>query len=133
MRETGEGVTYAEVRQWAVYLKTFTASDLASSMRTTQEVGERGVKALLWHGICRDTGDWIPGPDGEPEPLIEYIPPVYRIYNREKVPPPERVVGYTEVPVRGLPINLSKRGARTSQVGSRRPGRVNGQKPSGAL
>ena len=44
-------VTYAEVRTWAIWLDRFTASDLADVMGVSYEVGQRGVNALLWHGI----------------------------------------------------------------------------------
>lgn len=66
-------VTYAEIRDWAVWLQLFTASDLADAMGVNIEWGRRGVKALLWHGICEDTGDVIDGPFG-PEPIIGYVP-----------------------------------------------------------
>jgi hypothetical protein len=132
VREDGQGATYAEVRRWAVWLKMFTADDLAQAMGVSVAVGERGIKALLWHGICRDTGDTLPGSTG-PQPLIEYVPLPERIYNREKVPPPERVVGYTELfGRRGFQVSLRQRG-RESRTGTWRPGRTNGQKKAPAV
>jgi hypothetical protein len=135
VREDGQGATYAEVRRWAVWLKMFTADDLAQAMGVSVAVGERGIKALLWHGICRDTGDTLPGPDG-PQALIEYVPLPERIYIREKVPPPERIVGYTELfGRRGFQVTLRQQSRRESRTGTWRPGRTQGpkEKPTGVV
>jgi hypothetical protein len=66
-------VTYSEIRSWAVWLHTFTASDLADAMGVDLYWGQRGIKALLWHGICEGTGEFLDGPDG-PEEIISYKP-----------------------------------------------------------
>lgn len=92
------GVTYAEIRQTAVYLRLFTARDLAAVMRVDLEVGKRGVKALRWHGIIEPTGDFAPTQNGDgPEAIWRYkpLPPGPRIHHTKV--PPERVVGYTEI------------------------------------
>lgn len=62
-------VSYGEVRAWAYWLRIFTASDLADAMGVTTELGDRGVRALLWHGIAEDTGDWVGG-----ERIIQMLP-----------------------------------------------------------
>lgn len=66
---TGVGVTYSEVRDWAVWLNVFTATDMADAMGVDEAVGRRAVLALLWHGICEETGEVING-----YPLIRYKP-----------------------------------------------------------
>lgn len=71
--EDSQAVTYVEVRWWAVWLDKFTARDLADAMGVSLDVGQRGVKALLWHGICEQTGVVWEGPDG-PEPVVGYKP-----------------------------------------------------------
>lgn len=128
MRESGQGATYAEVRRWAVWLKTMTARDLAAVMGVTLEVAERGVKALLWHGICEDTGDTLSGPDG-PERIISYVPLPAGPREHVTLTPPERIVGYTEIlSPRGRQVSFRNGRARSSGVGTWRPGRQ--QQPS---
>lgn len=121
--DTGRA-TYAEVRRWAVWLECFTARDLANAMGVNLEVGRRGVKALLWHGICEDTGDAVSGPEG-PEAIISYVPlpPGPREHVTEV--PPERIVGYTEIlSRRGVgPVSRSNGRMRVSTPGLWRPGR----------
>lgn len=123
-------ITYAEIRTWAIWLGAFTAQDLADALGAPLEVGERGIKALLWHGICEDSGDKIPGRSGKPEAIIHYIPPVPGSPPRPRHPPPEVVVFFEmggdplKVP-RGMPV--PKRGAQDiSQTGMRRPTRRQG-------
>lgn len=102
-----QAVTYVEVRWWAVWLDKFTARDLADAMGVSLEVGERGVKALLWHGICEETGVVWEGPDG-PERVIGYkpLPPGPRDAFTH-TPEWKTTPGcYAEAPVRGLPIRL---------------------------
>lgn len=67
------GVTYNEIRWWAVWLDKFTAADLADAMGVNVEVGERGVRALLWHGICEHTGVEFDTPYGQ-MPVVSYKP-----------------------------------------------------------
>lgn len=129
-------ITYAEVRTWAIWLERFTAQDLADTLGAPLEVGERGVKALLWHGICEETGDRIRGRAGLEE-IIRYIPPVPGSPPRPRHPPPE-VVLYFELggdPLkmpRGLPVPQgSKRDL--SQSGMRRPTRRQGQGKRGQV
>lgn len=123
-------VTYNEVRWWAVWLDTFTARDLAQAMGVDLSWGERGVRALLWHGICEDTGEALEGPDG-PEAIIHYkpIPPGPRVHPRET--PPEIVVvreaGGDPLGVRrGMPVAMNGDRARRSRVGNWHPGRTQG-------
>lgn len=67
-------LTYDEIREWAIKLTRFTASDLARAMGVTQEVAERAVLALCEDGICANTGDELDGPYGY-EYVVEYVPP----------------------------------------------------------
>jgi hypothetical protein len=67
-------LTYDEIREWAVILGAFTASDLARAMGVDVEVGRRAVNALCLQEICVNTGDMLDGPHGY-EPVIEYVPP----------------------------------------------------------
>jgi hypothetical protein len=71
---THSALTYDEIREWAVILGAFTASDLARAMGVDLEVGERAVNALCLQEICVNTGDMLDGPHGY-EPVIEYVPP----------------------------------------------------------
>lgn len=111
--------TYSEVRWWAVWLDTFTASDLAQAMGVSYEVGRRGIKALLWHGIVLDTGDTIDGPEG-PEQIITYkpLPPGPRFHPHET--PPEIAVpgAYSLAPPRGRPVPANLNGASRRRVAS---------------
>src|SRR3954469_13212204 len=96
-------VTYTEVRWWAIYLDTFTASDLADAMAVSRPVAQRFIRALLWHGICEDTGDELDGEYGS-EPIISYVPLPPGPNEHETQTPVERLVGYTDViEVRGMP------------------------------
>lgn len=118
-------VTYDEVRQWARWLIIFTARDLADAMGVDVSVGERGVRALIFHGICERTGE-LPGPDG-PEDVIEYLPLPPGPTHRPRQTPPE-VVAFFEAggdPLRverGFPVP-ARRHRDNSLVGRRRPGR----------
>lgn len=67
-------LTYAEVREWAVILGTFTASDLAREMGVDHDTGVRSVNALCRQGMCVNTGDMLDGPHGY-EPIVTYVPP----------------------------------------------------------
>lgn len=89
-------VSYSEIRWWSRWLDTFTASDLADAMGVDLSMGRKGIKALLWHGICEDTGDMLDGPEG-PEPIIHYIPLPPGPREHYTMVPPERMVGYTEI------------------------------------
>lgn len=103
----GSGVTYHEVRSWAVWLQVFTASDLADALGADLSIGERGVRALLYHGICTDTGDVIDGPDGS-EAIVAYVP-LPPGPNEHETAPPEwaRWPAYSEVmSPRGLPVRI---------------------------
>jgi hypothetical protein len=107
------GVTYSEIRDWAVWLDLFTASDLAYSMGCSDEVAQRGINALLWHGICEDTG----GIDTMGDPIIGYIPlppgpnehwtgaPEWRTCVQDLIPPH-----------RGMPIRLIDDTKRRNQM-----------------
>lgn len=95
-------VTYDEVRAWAVWLRIFTASDLAEAMAVNVAVAERGIKALLWHGICYDTDDSFRG-----ERIIAYVPLPPGPTEHETGTPPEIIVGYTDILTpRGITIRI---------------------------
>ena len=114
-----------------MWLVTFTARDLAGALHCSLEVAQRGVKALLWHGICEVLEEDFPGPEG-PEPLIGYIPLPEgpKVHPREA--PPEVVVpremgGDPLRVVRGMPIGspaYAKAARHHSTAGTRRPGRT---------
>jgi hypothetical protein len=111
-------VTYDEIRWWAIYLDTFTASDLADAMGVDVSFGEKGVKALLWHGICEDTGEELDGPFGLPERVISYIPLPPGPKEHETKPPEWRSTPgcYELAPVRGMPIRLIDNTERRNQM-----------------
>lgn len=71
---TPEQVTYGEIRMWARWLGMFTASDLADAMGVDHEVGLKGIRALLWHGLVSETGDELDGYYGA-EAIVEYNDP----------------------------------------------------------
>lgn len=104
-------VTYAEIRWWAVTLDTFTASDLADSMGVSREWGERGVRALKWHGIVEGTGDYLDGVDG-PEEICTYVPlppgpdahPHPHAPNPARLPP--ELAHFTIHVERGMPVRI---------------------------
>lgn len=73
-QRTHTGLTYAEVIEWAVFLGTFTAGDLANEMGVDLWTGGRCVEALVHQRVCRNTGDMIDGPNGY-EYVIEYVQP----------------------------------------------------------
>lgn len=121
-------VTYAEVRRWARWLDTFTATDLANALHADHAVAVRGVKALLHQGVCVDTGDTLDG-----EQLIEYVPLPAGPREHFTEPPPEIVVpremGGDPLRVqRGVPVGMRVRG-KTSVSGQWRPGRTQGGRP----
>jgi len=70
----------------ARWLNAFTATELADALHVHPDVGAKFVKALLWQGICEDTGIVLETASG-PEPLIEIIPLPKTIYKRNKYPP----------------------------------------------
>jgi hypothetical protein len=118
---------YAECRTWARWLGVFTASDLANVMGVSVEVGERGVTALLHHGICERTGEFLDGPDGELEEIIGYVPLPDGPSEHWTDIPPEIQVGYTEIlSPRGVPVTLGvNTSGKSSRSGFWRPGRRN--------
>jgi hypothetical protein len=102
-------VTYNEVRRWARWLGVFTYEELADALHVHPEVGRRMVKALIYHGICEDTGDLLPALEGDGEiAVIEYIPIPWRIWPRDKRPPEWKSTPgcYELAPVRGLPVRI---------------------------
>jgi hypothetical protein len=86
-RPQHSALTYSEIREWAVILGAFTASDLARAMGVDYDVGRRAVNALCMQGICANTGDMLDGPHGY-EPVIEYVPPPPGPTHRESGPDP---------------------------------------------
>lgn len=118
-----EGLSYGEIRDWAVILGCFTASDLAREMGVGYETGRRAVGALCMQGMCRATDDMLDGPQGY-EPIIEYIPPPPGPTKRPTGPPgPETIAIST--PPRGVPVRLATPRARDNL---RTPGRAQKQK-----
>jgi hypothetical protein len=125
-------MTYAEIRQWARWLDMFTATDIAGVLAVHQELGERAIRALLWHGIIEETGDLLDGPYGL-EPVYSYkpLPKGPRVHPHET--PPEVLVARQaggdplRVP-RGMPVPGTSRRSRVngSTTGTRRPGRTHG-------
>lgn len=114
--QSPSGVTYSEIRDWAVYLDYFTAEDLAASMGVNIEIGVRGVRALLYHGICEDTGETLEI-DGRELAIVHYVPlppgpkehwtgpPEWRTCDQDLVPPN-----------RGLPVRLVKENRRLQSL-----------------
>lgn len=100
------GVTYAEVRWWAVFLNLFTASDLAMSMGVDLSVASNGIKALLYHGICYEVGDELPGPFGM-EPLVGHVPLPPGPKRAFTYPPEWRTCEIELLSPRGMPIRVS--------------------------
>lgn len=110
---TGSGVTYSEVRDWAVWLNLFTAEHLADSMGVDTSIGERAIRALLWHGICEDTGSWING-----YPLIQYKPLPPGPNDHYTYPPEWRTCEMEIIEPRGMPIRIrSDRDTRRKMAG----------------
>lgn len=66
-------LTYDEIREWAIELRMFTASDLAYAMGVDHDTATYAVIALCADGICHDTGDELDGPRGY-ERVIAYTP-----------------------------------------------------------
>jgi hypothetical protein len=113
-------VSYAEVRRTARWLRVFAPSDLAGALRADLSVGERFVKALVWQGICRDTGDRVDGPDG-PEPVYEMEPLPERVYPRARGMRPEikAVIdtgGFLLFNQRGMPVRTSSSDERRKML-----------------
>lgn len=67
-------VTYAECRWWARHLEVFTAHDIADAMLADHAVGERAVKALLYHGIIEGSGDFVNSNGSGPQEIFHYVP-----------------------------------------------------------
>lgn len=80
-------LTYAEIREWAIALGTFTASDLARAMGVDHDTGVRSVNALCRQGMCLNTGDMLDGQHGY-EPIITYVPPPPGPSSRPQTPDP---------------------------------------------
>lgn len=105
-------VTYAEVRQWVVWLRVFTASELADVMAIDVEVAQRFIRAAEWHGMIEDTEisfngvgpeetlwQWTPLPPGPTHHFHFYVPE-WR----------DTSIGcYELAPVRGMPIRIRSR------------------------
>lgn len=116
------GLTYDEVREWAVLLGMFTASDLANEMGVDLDTGRRCVNALCRDGICANTGDMLDGPHGY-EPVISYLPPPPGPSSYDGGPDPVQTAisqaGRISVQ-RGLPVRI--RTERKSRRGMSTPG-----------
>jgi len=122
-------ITYDEIRVWARWLNCFTAAELADALGNVPiELGEQGVKALVYHGTICDTGIDLDGRAGS-ERLYEYIPLPPGPRNRYKQRPIELQVFLEmggdplRVP-RGMPVAMQEqRRGNLSRTGMKRPGR----------
>lgn len=101
---------YAEARAWAVWLDSFTASDLASSMGVPSIAVQGFLIGLLFNGTIEDSGDRIPGPSGM-EPIYSFVP-LPPGPNEHPYETPEWLATpgvYDMAPVRGMPVVLENR------------------------
>jgi hypothetical protein len=105
------GPTYAEARQWIVWLKVVTVRELADVMAVDDLVAEIFIRAAEWHGIIRNGGVTPSG-----EQLFSYVPLPRGPREHVTLTPPEVITPgvYSEAPRRGFPI------AGTSSQGTRR-------------
>lgn len=101
------GPTYAEARQWIVWLQVFTPGMLADSMGVHEEVATKFIKAAIWHGIIESTGDHING-SGPAEDIYSYVPlPPGPNVHWTGTPEWLAVAGcYADAPRRGVPVRL---------------------------
>lgn len=116
------GLTYGEVREWAVILEKFTAGDLAREMGVDYETGVRSVRALCMHGICRYTGDKIDGPHGYEE-IVAYaeLPDGPTSYEPSAPDPVQAAIANARIFVqRGEPVRI--RTERKNRRGMSTPG-----------
>lgn len=115
--------TYSEARDWFVWLRVFTPSELADSMAVDVEVAQRFITAGVFWGIVTDTGDSMNGTSAGYEPLYEWIPlPIGPRFARTFPPEWKSTPGcYADAPLRGMPIRLYNETKR------RRMGSISGQ------
>jgi hypothetical protein len=116
------GLTYDEVREWAIELELFTPSMLAHEMGVDLETGRRSVNALIRDGICTNTGDQVDGPHGY-EYVIAYVPPPPGPTSRPHSPDPvqQAIAQHGRITVRrGVPVRI--RTERRNRRGMSTPG-----------
>lgn len=118
-------LTYDEIREWAISLVRFTASDLARSMGVTYDIATRAVLALCEDEICRNTGDELDGPFGY-EFVVEYVPPPpgpsQHPHGVDPVAQAVTQMRRLPTPQRGIPVRIRtnrKLGRALSTPGSR--------------
>lgn len=102
-------VTYAEVRQWIVWLQTFTVSDVADAMGVEYEVADQFVFAAEIHGIIENTGDTVNGREWGDEVIFSHVPLPPGPNNAFTYPPEWKVTPgvYDLAPRnRGMPIRI---------------------------
>lgn len=101
--------TYSEARDWFVWLRVFTPSELADSMAVDVEVAQRFITAGLFWKILQDTGDSMNGTSAGYEPLYEWIPLPTGPRFARTFPPEWKItpgVGELAPAGRGLPVRL---------------------------
>jgi hypothetical protein len=123
-RLNGSEATYDEARAWAVWLDTFTTSDLADAMAINRSAAQGFMIGLMFNGTIADTGDRAVGEDGRSEPIYSFVPlppgPKEHFTDR----PPELVTPgvYELAPARGRPVfieDLERKGRIMSTPGTR--------------
>lgn len=105
---------YSEIRDWSVWLQCFTVSDLADAMGVDHEVAQRGIDALLWHGIC-----WADGfVDSRGERIIMYVPLPAGPREHPHEAPEWRTCDMQILSPRGMPVRIrSDRDTRQKMAG----------------
>lgn len=99
-------VTYAETRLWAVWLQTFTPSDLARSMGVPVESIEGFIFGLQFNGTIMDTGDSING-TGPSEQIYTFVPlPLGPTHHFTREPEWRSPGCYSLAPRRGLAVRI---------------------------
>lgn len=106
------GLTYDEIRGWAIELGLFTATDLAHAMGVDRAIATYAIVALLEDNICVNTGDEIDGPSGY-EYIIEYasMPPGPTRHDSGPDPVQRTIAQYKPIAVqRGTPVRIRNEG-----------------------
>lgn len=101
------GPNYAEFRQWVVWLRAFTPSEIAEVMAIHPELAERFIKAGLWHGMIEDTEIRLNG-IGPEEAMYRWTPlPPGPTQHPHFEPEWKSTPGcYSLAPIRGMPVRI---------------------------
>lgn len=104
----------------ARWLGLFTPTMLAEALHVDPSVGHSYVKALRFHRLVNDTGDYIPGDDGIEEPVLEMDPLPETHYPRlKRIPPHIQAViqmgGVLLYNQRGKPVRIINESDRRKQ------------------